>query len=162
MGSVYQVLDSWLPTIEGSHSNHNNIKVLVEAFESQLYSPQSIFDTLRSHCCQLLCYVGTFRSHPLLQQHRVCRTAALPFRLKSILRQKQPGLWKLKYFTMQKYNLQKTLWKKPKSFKRLWLYLKFQHKAKYHLSRFLFSRTGPELDPRFHSFCGTTSILNLF
>jgi hypothetical protein len=26
-------------------------------------------------------------------------------------------LWKLKYFTMQKYNLQKILWKKPKSFK---------------------------------------------
>jgi hypothetical protein len=25
-------------------------------------------------------------------------------------------LWKLKYFTMQKYNLQKSLQKKPKSF----------------------------------------------
>jgi hypothetical protein len=28
-------------------------------------------------------------------------------------------LWKLKYFTMRKYNLSKTLEKKPKSFKRL-------------------------------------------
>jgi hypothetical protein len=28
-------------------------------------------------------------------------------------------LWKLKYFTMQKYNLQKNLKKKPKSFKIL-------------------------------------------
>jgi hypothetical protein len=28
-------------------------------------------------------------------------------------------LWKLKYFTMQKYNLQKILKKKPKSFKIL-------------------------------------------
>jgi hypothetical protein len=41
---------SWLPTpptIEGSHSNHKNIKVLVdEAFESSSYSPQTIFDTL--------------------------------------------------------------------------------------------------------------------
>lgn len=89
---------SWLPTpptIEGSHSNHKNIKVLVdEAFESWSYSPQSIFDTLRSQYCQLLCYVGTFRSHPLLQQQRVCHTAALPFRLNSILRQKT-ALWKL-------------------------------------------------------------------
>jgi hypothetical protein len=32
---------------------------------------------------------------------------ALPFTLKSILRQKEE-LWKFKYFTMQKYNLQKT------------------------------------------------------
>jgi hypothetical protein len=31
---------------------------------------------------------------------------ALPFTLKSILRQKEE-LWKFKYFTMQKYNLSK-------------------------------------------------------
>jgi hypothetical protein len=31
-------------------------------------------------------------------------------------------LWKLKYFTMQKYNLQKSLLKKPKSFKILCLH----------------------------------------
>jgi hypothetical protein len=34
---------------------------------------------------------------------------ALPFTLKSILRQKKKELWKLKYFTRQKYNLQKIL-----------------------------------------------------
>jgi hypothetical protein len=28
-------------------------------------------------------------------------------------------LWKLKYFTMQKYSLQKILYKKPKSFKSI-------------------------------------------
>jgi hypothetical protein len=39
----------------------------------------------------------------------------LPFTLKSILRQKEE-LWKLKYFTMQKYNLQKILQKKTKIF----------------------------------------------
>jgi hypothetical protein len=36
----------------------------------------------------------------------VTDTVALPFTLKSILRQKEE-LWKLKYFTMQKYNLPK-------------------------------------------------------
>jgi hypothetical protein len=36
----------------------------------------------------------------------VCHIVALPFTLKSILRQKKE-LWKLKYFTMQKYNLHK-------------------------------------------------------
>jgi hypothetical protein len=34
---------------------------------------------------------------------------ALPFTWKSILRQKKEELWKLKYLTMQKYNLQKIL-----------------------------------------------------
>jgi hypothetical protein len=32
---------------------------------------------------------------------------ALPFTLKGILRQKKEELWKLKYFTMQKYNVNK-------------------------------------------------------
>jgi hypothetical protein len=32
---------------------------------------------------------------------------------------KAKELWKLKYFTMQTYNLQKILQKKPKSFKML-------------------------------------------
>jgi len=32
-----------------------------------------------------------------------CYTVALPFALKRILRQKK-NLWKLKYFSMQKYN----------------------------------------------------------
>jgi hypothetical protein len=37
----------------------------------------------------------------------VCHIVALPFTLKCVLRQKKKILWKLKYFTMQKYNLQK-------------------------------------------------------
>jgi hypothetical protein len=37
-----------------------------------------------------------------------CHTMALPFTLKSILHAKEE-LWKLKHFTMQKYNLQKFL-----------------------------------------------------
>jgi hypothetical protein len=47
----------------------------------------------------------------------VSHTVALPFTFESISRPKKE-LWKLKYFTMQKYNLQKILRKKkPKSFK---------------------------------------------
>jgi hypothetical protein len=38
--------------------------------------------------------------------------------IKKYLKAKEE-LWKLKYFTMQKYNLQKILSKKPKSFKIL-------------------------------------------
>jgi hypothetical protein len=38
--------------------------------------------------------------------------------IKNYLKAKEE-LWKLKYFTMQKYNLQKILQKKPKSFKIL-------------------------------------------
>jgi hypothetical protein len=34
----------------------------------------------------------------------ITRSVALPFTLKSILGEKEE-LWKLKYFTMQKYNL---------------------------------------------------------
>ncbi len=43
-------------------------------------------------------------------------------------------LRKLKYFTMQKYNVQKSSKKKPKSFKVLYnsmTNLKFQHKPEY-------------------------------
>jgi hypothetical protein len=38
-------------------------------------------------------------------KQRVCHTLALPF----ILKYSKEELWKLKYFTMQKYNLQKIL-----------------------------------------------------
>jgi hypothetical protein len=48
-------------------------------------------------------------------------------------------LWKLKYFTMQKYNLQKILPKKKTKILQdiitLGTNLKFQHKPKYHLSK---------------------------
>jgi hypothetical protein len=43
----------------------------------------------------------------------LCHTVALPFTLKSIARQKEE-LWKLKYFTMQKCNLQKNPVKETK------------------------------------------------
>jgi hypothetical protein len=45
---------------------------------------------------------------------------ALPFTLKSNIKAKEE-LWKLKYFTLQKYNLQKIFFKKkkPKFFKIL-------------------------------------------
>jgi hypothetical protein len=44
----------------------------------------------------------------------VCHAMALPFTLQSILRQKEE-LWKFKYFTMQKYNLQKNPLKETKN-----------------------------------------------
>jgi hypothetical protein len=50
----------------------------------------------------------------------VCHTVALPFTLKKYLKAKEEKLWKPKYFiTMQKYNGQKIIKKKPKSFKVL-------------------------------------------
>jgi hypothetical protein len=49
------------------------------------------------------------------EKQAVCHTVALPFTLKNLLIKED--LWKLKYFTMQKYSLQKILLKKPKSFK---------------------------------------------
>jgi len=42
------------------------------------------------------------------QYQGVCHTVALPFTLENIFKQKEE-LWKLKYFTMQKYILQKIL-----------------------------------------------------
>jgi hypothetical protein len=39
---------------------------------------------------------------PYIKKQGVCHTMALPFTLKSILRQKEEELWKLKYFTMAK------------------------------------------------------------
>jgi hypothetical protein len=45
----------------------------------------------------------------------VRHTVALPFTLKSKYLKAEEELRKLKYFTMQKYNLQKILKKKPKS-----------------------------------------------
>jgi hypothetical protein len=50
-------------------------------------------------------------------------------------------LWKLKYFTMLKYNLQKNPFKKTQNPSRYYYNtianLKFQHKPKYHLSKIL-------------------------
>jgi hypothetical protein len=44
---------------------------------------------------------------------RACQTVALPCTLKNYLKAKEE-LWKLKYFTMQKYNLQKNPVKETK------------------------------------------------
>jgi hypothetical protein len=50
-----------------------------------------------------------FVSHWHLKQG-VCHTVALPYTLKRIFKAKEEELWKLKYFTMQKYiNLQTIL-----------------------------------------------------
>jgi hypothetical protein len=49
-------------------------------------------------------------------------------------------LWKFKYFTMQKYNLQKTFSKRnqnPSRYHNSITNLKFQQKPKYHLSKIL-------------------------
>jgi hypothetical protein len=53
--------------------------------------------------------------------------------IRKYLKVKEEELWKLKYFTMPKYNLQKVLQKKPNSFKIYYnsiTDLKFQHKPK--------------------------------
>jgi len=70
----------------------------------------------------------------------------LPFYIKKYLKAKEE-LWKFKYFTMQKYTLQKNPLKEnqnPSSYtitlKLLYnskTNLKFQHKPKYHLSKIL-------------------------
>ncbi len=46
----------------------------------------------------------------------VCDTVALPFTLKKYLKAKEEELCKLKYFTMQKYNLQKNPLKETQIF----------------------------------------------
>ncbi len=51
--------------------------------------------------------------YPKIENQGVCHTMALPFTLKSILRQREE-LRKLKIFTMEKYNLQKILSKTTK------------------------------------------------
>jgi hypothetical protein len=64
---------------------------------------------------------------------------ALPFTLKRYLKAKKE-LWKLKYFTMPEYNLQKNPLKETKILQvilTLITNLKFQHKPKYHVSKIL-------------------------
>jgi len=43
------------------------------------------------------------------QQVSICHTMALPFTFKKYIKAKEEELWKLKYFTSQKYDLQKVL-----------------------------------------------------
>jgi hypothetical protein len=56
----------------------------------------------------VLSLVNTEKKEKKQKKQAVCHIVALPFTLKRILMQKEE-LWKLKYFTMQKYNLQKIL-----------------------------------------------------
>jgi hypothetical protein len=72
-------------------------------------------------------------------QQGMCHTMAFAIYIKKYyLKAKEEELWKFKYFTMQKYNLQKIkiLYKKPKSFKIYYNSIitnpKLQHKPKYH------------------------------
>jgi hypothetical protein len=51
---------------------------------------------------------------PTPEQGGVSHCVALPFTLKSICKAKEEESWKFKYFTMQKYNLQKTPRKETK------------------------------------------------
>jgi hypothetical protein len=82
----------------------------------------------------------TFR-YPKCKQG-VCHTCGktLPFTLKKYLKAKEE-LWKLKNFTMPKYNLQKlkssTRNQNPSRYYNSITNLKFQHKSKYHLSKIL-------------------------
>jgi hypothetical protein len=55
--------------------------------------------------------------------------------IKKYLKAKEE-LWKLKYFTMQKYNLPKILYKKPKSFKILQFYNESQVSTQAKISSF--------------------------
>jgi hypothetical protein len=76
-----------------------------------------------------------FRS---LRKQGACHAVAwLAIHIKKYLNAKQE-LWELKYFTMQKYNLQKIPQKETKILQditTLKTNLKFQHKPKYHLSK---------------------------
>jgi hypothetical protein len=72
-------------------------------------------------------------------QQGVCHTVALPFRFKKYLKAKEE-LRKFKYFTMQKYNLQKESFERnqnPSRYHNSITNLKFQYKPKYHLSKIL-------------------------
>jgi hypothetical protein len=62
--------------------------------------------------------------------------------IKKYLKEKEE-LWKFKYFTMQKYNLQKKSCKRnqnPSRYHNSITNLKFQHKPKYHLSKILMEK----------------------
>ncbi len=70
----------------------------------------------------------------------------LPFYIKKYLKAKEEELWKLKYFTMQKYNLKKKSSNRRNQNPSRYYYnsiitnLKFQHKPKYHLSKILMKK----------------------
>jgi hypothetical protein len=59
--------------------------------------------------------------------------------VKTYLKAKEKNCWKLKYFTLQKYNLQKSSKRNqnPSKYYNSITNLKFEHKPKYHLSKIL-------------------------
>jgi hypothetical protein len=69
----------------------------------------------------------------MLGQNILFHIVALPFTLKKYLKAKEE-LWNFKYFTMQKYNLQKKSFKRnqnPSRYHNSITNLKFQHKPRY-------------------------------
>jgi uncharacterized HAD superfamily protein len=64
-------------------------------------------------------------------------TRGLAIYIKKYLKAKEEELWKFKYFTLQKYNLQKKILQNPSRYHNSITNLKFQHKLRYHLSRIL-------------------------
>jgi len=72
---------------------------------------QNIFKIL----IKFLCVVIVCILNATQEKQGMCHTVALPFTLKNLLIKEE--LWKFKYFTMQKYSLQKNPLKEPKSFK---------------------------------------------
>jgi hypothetical protein len=66
----------------------------------------------------------------------LCHTVTLPSTIKKDLKAKEEELWKLKYFTMQKYKASQTYSKRNQTPSRYYsnsiiTNLKFQHKPKY-------------------------------
>jgi hypothetical protein len=62
---------------------------------------------------EMLSYGSTIHVYSGYNNGCVIHIVALPFTLKSMLiKEKEEELWKLKYFTIQKYNLQKNPLKK--------------------------------------------------
>jgi hypothetical protein len=68
-----------------------------------------------------------------ISKTRGASQCGLAIYIKKYLRAKEE-LWKLKYFTMQKYNLLKEN-KNPSRYYNSITNFKFQHKPKYHLSK---------------------------
>jgi len=64
-----------------------------------------------------LCIYKGWGWEPSTRQTRGVSRCGLAIYIKKYLKAKEEDLWKLKYFTMQKYNLQQILQKKPESFK---------------------------------------------
>jgi hypothetical protein len=75
------------------------------------------------------------RMFSLRGEQGVCHHYGLAIYIKKYLKAKEE-LWKFKYLTMQKYNLQKIPLKETKILQDI-SNLEFQHKSKYRLSKIL-------------------------